>query len=312
MFSLWLVWIWQQQTYAQSWEAFDRILQKVDASTNPRESLVQRYYSVADLYERVKDFSSSSIQTSELKTLKDELRQELDSRKEDILSETDRFQDFYEQFNHYLLSAREHKLSSICKNNYNLADDRSYAFNLPTALTIALRDMESSCRINNPNGDGIFQIIHNSYPAWKELTLGEIALQFYDFRDISFSKINRHNARASVRDLLVDCDTKSLTQTGVIAPICISYNSFDLDSIIKYAALYNGASYSEKFAWSNAKPGDKVLWPLAPQYVFGGLPDYQFKKDKSGDYKLDKNWNKLLEKDGVIIRVLQSLNYRIP
>ena len=58
------------------------------------------------------------------------------------------------------------KENDICKQQYDLIDTISFANNFPTALTLATRYREASCRMYLPgNGDGPFQIVSKEYGA---------------------------------------------------------------------------------------------------------------------------------------------------
>ena len=133
-----------------------QVLSTIASSTTPEESLVQWYYALNNLVQRVQNLSGvTSGQIQQLVSTKNTLRSELDTKKS-ARSMTG-INQFYDRYKSTL--AADSTLSTLCKERYQLADDRSYAFNLPTALTLAKLDIESSCRRSWPaNGDGIFQL----------------------------------------------------------------------------------------------------------------------------------------------------------
>ena len=62
----------------------------------------------------------------------------------------------------------------------------------------------------------------------------------YDYVALVQSKIAwYHTSNSLSKDT---CSSKDTTTLGQIAPICLSYTSLDLDSLVKYGALYNGLS----------------------------------------------------------------------
>lgn len=65
----------------------------------------------------------------------------------------------------YISGVKEKKVTiDKCKEHYTLVDDVSFAYNFPTALTIATRYREHSCKWSLPaNGDGPFQIVNKDY-----------------------------------------------------------------------------------------------------------------------------------------------------
>jgi hypothetical protein len=173
-------------------------------------------------------------------------------------------------------------LSNICKDRYQLVDDRSYAFNIPTPLVLATLDMESSCgRYKPSNGDGVFQLIAKDYGTWT-LTTGQWIMMIYDFSALIAGKHARyHTANKISKD---GCTTKNMNLTGTTSPICLTYTNMDLDSIIKHGALYNGLSWAI-IKWD--------IQPAAASYVYGHYTDAY-----SGAVK-----------DGLIVRILKVVKY---
>ena len=134
-------------------------------------------------------------------------------------SKTDR-QEFFDKYKEDLLLNSE--LDENCIWWYNSIDNWSYAYNFPTALTVAVWWRESSCGYYLPkNGDGPFQIISKDYGT------GEITKEIFyqaieDFLVFAHNKIDRYNRNND--------ETRQIT---------LSYTGATYEDLIKFAALYN-------------------------------------------------------------------------
>ena len=125
-------------------------------------------------------------------------------------------------------------LSENCYGWYNTLDNLSYAYDFPTALTIAIWYRESSCWYYLPkNGDWPFQITSKDYWNW-EISKEIFEQTIKDFLEFSWNKINRYNSK--------NPDT----------PILMWYKYFTYDGLYKFAGLYNWLS-----GWT-------VYWDIAP------------------------------------------------
>ena len=132
--------------------------------------------------------------------------------------------------------------TDICKQQYDLIDTISFANNFPTALTLATRYREASCRMYLPgNGDGPFQIISKNYGAG-ELNLTTFKQSVQDFIDFSKAKYGNYYSK--------------------IGPI-FTYTGFDMTGIVNHAALYNGG-----------KIMSGVVVPIIPKYVYEWYGNY--------------------------------------
>ena len=132
--------------------------------------------------------------------------------------------------------------TDTCKQYYDLLDTISFANNFPTALTIATRYREASCRFYLPgNGDGPFQIVSKNYWAG-ELTLATFKQSVQDFIDFSKAKYGQYHSK--IGDMF-------------------SYTNFDMTGIVNHAALYNGGKISSG-----------VVVPIIPKYVYEWYGDY--------------------------------------
>lgn len=132
--------------------------------------------------------------------------------------------------------------TDTCKQQYDLIDMISFANNFPTALTLATRYREASCRMYLPgNGDGPFQIVSKEYGAG-DLTLTTFKQSVQDFIDFSKAKYGNYYSK--------------------IGPI-FTYTGFDMTGIVNHAALYNGG-----------KIMSGVVVPLMPKYVYEWYGNY--------------------------------------
>lgn len=132
--------------------------------------------------------------------------------------------------------------TDTCKQQYDLIDTISFANNFPTALTLATRYREASCRMYLPgNGDGPFQIVSKEYGAG-DLTLTTFKQSVQDFIDFSKAKYGNYYSK--------------------IWPI-FTYTGFDMTGIVNHAALYNGG-----------KIMSGVVVPLMPKYVYEWYGNY--------------------------------------
>lgn len=125
---------------------------------------------------------------------------------------------------------------STCTGWYNTLDDISFAYDFPTALTIAAWYRESTCAYYLPsNGDGPFQIINKDYGTG-EMTEQQFIETIEDFLEFTKLKFARYEWQLSWS---------------------LSYTWFDLIWISNFAALYNGWVKS----WS-------VILPNSESYLF--------------------------------------------
>ncbi len=273
-------WVAQAQTAVLS-----QIQQRIDNSDNPRETLVQWYYAVQDLDRRVREANPQHPGISNLTAISQSLRTQIENNKKSLWS-----LEYGELLTTYrpLVQTADKPLDTLCRQRYQLVDDRSYALDLPTPLVLATLDMESSCRRSNPtNGDGVFQLIAKDYGTGSTLSVGQWIMMMYDYGELVRGKHVWYN---NINGLSTNnCNTKNINLTGQTAPICLSYTTIDIDSIIKYGALYNGLA-------RNAERQSYIRWdiqPANPNYVYGKL------------------WTEFVwaNKDGLIVRILKVLQF---
>lgn len=162
--------------------------------------------------------------------------------------------DFLSQYQGSGLEASE-VLSQNCIGWYQTLDNLSFAYDFPTALTIAVRYRESWCGFYLPkNGDGPFQIVSKDYGNWtisKELFEKTIK----DFLEFSKKKIDWYNGK------------------NPSTPITLSYKSVNYDDLLKFSGLYNGLSWW--IVYGN-------ILPAVPKYFFEKMP-WEYEKGK-------RNW----------------------
>lgn len=121
---------------------------------------------------------------------------------------------------------------------YNTMDEISFAYDFPTALTIATWYRESTCAYYLPsNGDGPFQIVKEDYGTW-EINEKVFIDTIVDFMEFTKDKFDRYEWDLSGS---------------------LSYTEFDLAGIHNFAALYN---------WGT-KSGNIII-PNAPEYLLDG------------------------------------------
>lgn len=136
-------------------------------------------------------------------------------------------------------------LDPSCLGWYYTMDMLSYAYDFPTALTIAVWWKESSCGYYLPkNGNGPFQIVSKDY---SKVTLNQDTFEemIEDFLVFSKHKINRYNTK------------------NPKTPITLAYDDVNYSDLLKFAALYNGLSWGTVYG--------EVL-PAAPRYFWEKMP----------------------------------------
>lgn len=121
-----------------------------------------------------------------------------------------------------------------CSLQYNTIDNLSFAYDFPTALTMAIWYRESNCGFYFPkNWHWPFQIISREYWSW-EMNQQLFIETVRDFLEFAKDKISKYNLSWN-----------------------LTYSDFDYTGIVNFAALYNG--------WN--KSGWLVI-PNNPNYVF--------------------------------------------
>lgn len=126
-------------------------------------------------------------------------------------------QEFLDEYNTWFFVDIENSLKN-CTGRYKTLDDISFAYDFPTALTIAVWYRESTCAYYLPNNwDGPFQILSKDYGTG-EITSKQFIQTVVDFMEFSKNKLARYDGQLSGE---------------------LSYNSFDMTWVLNFAALYN-------------------------------------------------------------------------
>lgn len=135
-----------------------------------------------------------------------------------------------------------------CTRQYQLADDLSFVYDQPTALTLATRYRETNCKRYLPgNGDGPFQILNKDYGSG-DLTPKIFKQSLIDYLEFTQNKFNRFEKANSKSGLVID----------------LSYTGLSFTGIVRHGALYNSLSGKTVY-------GD--IQPARPNYVFDGYTD---------------------------------------
>ena len=195
-----------------------------------------------DFYDQVKslesDYSSDDRLQYMLENLKDYLYSKIFTLKTSAKVSSKSFkEDFLIEYNTWFTLEVENNLSN-CTGWYNTLDDISFAYNFPTALTMATRYRETTCAYYLPsNGDGPFQIVNEDYGTW-DITEEIFVETIQDFLEFAKAKFERYEWELSWS---------------------LSYTGFDLIWVSNFAALYNGGTKS----WN-------VIIPNNESYLFDG------------------------------------------
>lgn len=145
--------------------------------------------------------------------------------------------DFLNQYNTWFDSWITYTVDQ-CVLRYNTLDNLSFAYDFPTAVTLAVWYRESNCGYYLPsNGNGPFQITSKDYGTGSLTQSGFIQ---------------------AVEDFLVFAKNKWKKSPSWN----LSYSNYDYTGIVNFAALYNGW----KISW------DMVI-PYASWYVFDWYGD---------------------------------------
>lgn len=144
---------------------------------------------------------------------------------------------------------------SQCFRHYPMVDEYARKTNKPTPLILAMRYIESSCAMSNPeNRDWLFQIINNDYTPWP-ITRAWLQSQLDDFARFMDNKWSWYYSR------------------NKDAPRELSYSSFTYDALQTFAALYNGIDLK---SWIYRYP----LLPWASYYFLWNFnEEYKGKRD---------------------------------
>lgn len=244
--------IWICFAYTPDTETKEEIsnlkVQITSLSEDDNRTLFDLYEQWRDMLQYLKDEKTSYIITQ----IRDYALSKFNTRKDAAKAESLQLkQELLDTYQTGLNNAEE--FTENCYWRYNTLDNLSYAYDFPTALTIAVWYRETSCWYYLPkNGDGPFQIVSKDYGNW-EITKEIFEQSIKDFLEFSWNKINRYNWK--------NPDT----------PIRLGYRYFTYEDLYKFAWLYNGLSWATVY-WD--------IWPANPKYFLEKMP---------GEYE---NWKK--------------------
>lgn len=215
---------------------------------NDQQTLRSLYQQARDLHPHFKQEKTAYY----LEHLRDFLLNKLQTRKELAKNEGKELKsDFLTQYQDSGLMIAD-PLSEHCIGRYQTLDNLSFAYNFPTALTIAVWRKESSCGYYLPkNGDGPFQIVSKDYGNWT-ITRAIFEKTIQDFLEFSKRKIQRYNEK------------------NPNTPILLNYNTFNYRDLLKFTGLYNGLSGGTVYG---------EIGPAAPRYFFEKTP-WEFENGK--------------------------------
>ncbi len=220
--------------------AYTSTIEDVSDLTNLKSQLdiliIDNNINLRDFYDQLKileiEYAGDDRLQYMLANLKDYMYGKLFTLKTEakVSSKVDK-QDFLDQYNTGFSIEVSGSLSN-CTGWYNTLDDISFAYNIPTALTIATWYRESTCAYYLPNnGDGPFQIVNEDYGTGI-ITEDVFVETVEDFMKFTLSKFDRYDWQLSWY---------------------LSYTWFDLTGISNFAALYNGGTKSGNVIVSNNK-----------------------------------------------------------
>ncbi|MCF7834993.1 hypothetical protein K9M48_02965 [Candidatus Gracilibacteria bacterium] len=212
-------------------------LNKVISGNN--QDLRNFYYQLKNLQNR---FSQNPRLDYMLNNLKQDLYIQLYSQKIQAKTQSKEFkQNFVNEFSGGI--SIDDPILDECTGWYNTLDDISFAYNIPTALTISTRYRETNCGYYLPsNGDGPFQILKQDYGTG-EITEDIFVKSVQDFAQFSKDKHIQYKTKLGI----------NLTYTG-----------FDRTGLVNHGALYNGARIT------GSDESGYIAQALAPKYLYDG------------------------------------------
>lgn len=159
------------------------------------------------------------------------LRTRLDTMKKPAIIESIATKEaFVEQYTSWII--QEHTIPDRCWEMYELLDDLSFVYDIPTVITLGTWYVETTCGFYLPihplyGSNGPFQIISKDYGTW-EMTMELFKETVEDFLIFSRHKYNLYGwARWNrLNGYSVD----------------VSYTWFDLTGVVRHGALYNGVA----------------------------------------------------------------------
>ena len=197
------------------------------------DSLIENNIDLWNFYNQAVDLQADYSQNERLSYMFEDLKYYLysDKKNKNALSKQksdakatskDVKQEFLDEYNTWFSVDIEDSLKN-CTGRYKTLDDISFAYDFPTALTIAVWYRESTCAYYLPNnGDWPFQILSKDYWTW-EITSKQFIQTIVDFMEFSKNKLARYDGLLSWE---------------------LTYDSFDMTGVMNFVALYNWWSRS--------------------------------------------------------------------
>ena len=192
------------------------------------DSVIENNIDLWDFYNQIVNLQADYSSNERLNYMFEDLKYHLysDKKNKNALSKQksdakatskDSKQEFLDTYNTWFSVEIEDSLKN-CTWWYKTLDDISFAYDFPTALTIAVWYRESTCAYYLPNnGDWPFQILSKDYGTG-EITSKQFIQTIMDFMEFSKNKLARYDGQLSGE---------------------LSYNSFDMTWVLNFIALYN-------------------------------------------------------------------------
>lgn len=210
-------------------------LNKIISGNN--QDLRNFYYQLKNLQNR---YSHNQRLDYMLNNLKQDLYIQLYTQKTQAKIQSKEFkQNFVNEFISWI--SIQEPIYNECTWWYNTLDDISFAYNIPTALTISTRYRETNCWYYLPsNWDWPFQILKQDYWTW-EITEDIFVQSVQDFAKFSKDKHIQYKTKLWIN---------------------LTYTWFDRTWLINHWALYNWA----RITWSDESW--YIAQALAPKYLY--------------------------------------------
>ena len=230
----WLVvWLMVSSVSFAAYTPSEKDTQSLTSLKTQLDSLIDNNIDLWNFYNQIVNLQSDYSSNERLNYMFEDLKYHLysDKKNKNALSKQksdakvkskDSKTEFLEEYNTWFSVEIEDSLKN-CTGRYKTLDDISFAYDFPTALTIAVWYRESTCAYYLPNnGDWPFQILSKDYGTG-EITSKQFIQTVMDSMEFSKNKLARYDGQLSGE---------------------LSYNSFDMTWVLNFIALYNGWSRS--------------------------------------------------------------------
>ena len=225
----WLVvWLMVSSVSFAAYTPSEKDTQDLTSLKAQMDSLIENNIDLWNFYNQVVNLQDDYAKDERLNYMFEDLKYHLysDKKNKNALSKQkgdakatskDAKQEFLDKYKSWFSVDIENTLKN-CTWWYKTLDDISFAYDFPTALTIAVWYRESTCAYYLPNNwDGPFQILSKDY--WTgEITQKQFIQAVVDFMEFSKNKLARYEWQLSGE---------------------LSYSNFDLTWVLNFAALYN-------------------------------------------------------------------------